>query len=91
MSNLWVASIAAGAAILSSFLTSLFTHLYINKRHKRDYELKWLEERFIPAINFISRVYAIISNTPNTPKGRTQIKNNIKEIVVGSSNEDNAW
>lgn len=91
MWTLWAALIAAGAAIISSALTSSLTHYFEHKRRKRQYELKWLEERFTPALDFLGRVYAIISNAPNTEEGRRQTAAEIGNVVVGSSKESNAW
>lgn len=88
---LWAALIAAGAAIFSSVLTSYLTHCFERKRRKIEYELKWLEERFTPALDFLGRVSAIISNAPNTEEGRRQTAAEIENIVVGSSKESNAW
>ncbi len=91
MPNLWTAIIAAGAAILSSILTSYLTHYFERRLRKREHELNWLEERFTPALNFLGKVSAIISNVPNTPKGRKQIVREIHNIVTGPSTENNAW
>ena len=91
MSNLWVVIIASGAAILSSSITSYLTHYFAQKRNKRECELKWLEERFTPALDFLGRVFAIISNARNIPEGRKQIVDEIQDVVVGSSKENNAW
>ncbi len=91
MSNFWTAIIAAGAAILSSILTSYLTHYFERRLRKREHELNWLEERFTPALNFLGKVSAIISNAPNTPKGRKQIVDEIHNIVTGPSTENNAW
>ena len=88
---LWAALIAAGAAIVSSVLTSYLTHRFERERRKREYELKWLEERFTPALDFLGRVYALINGAPNTEEGRKQIADEIRSIVVGPAKESNAW
>jgi hypothetical protein len=87
----WAAIIAAGAAIIASVLTSYLTYWFAQQQNKRQYELKWLEERFGPALDFLGRVYALVSNVPNTPEGREQLVNEIHNLVVGPSQESNAW
>ena len=89
--TLWTAIIAAGAAILSSALTIYLTHLFVDRERKREYELKWLEERFGPAIEFLGRVIAAVNNIPNTPSGRKRAASKIRNIVTGSSKDTNAW
>jgi DNA gyrase/topoisomerase IV subunit A len=76
---------------MSSTLTSYLTHRFERERRRREYELKWLEERFTPALNFLGRVSAVISNALNTQKGRKQVVEQIKDIVAGPSIENNAW
>jgi biopolymer transport protein ExbB/TolQ len=89
--ELWATIIAALAAIIASVLTSFLTHWLWRRRHRKEYELRWLEERFQPALNFLGRVLAIISNAPSTPEGRRQIVDEIHNIVIGPSKENNAW
>lgn len=91
MLPIWVALIAAGAAILSSALTSWLTHRFEHKRRRIEHELRWLEERFSPALNFLGQVDAIISSVPNTSEERAQMAEKIEQIVVGRSKENNAW
>lgn len=87
MEALWVALIAAGAAIISSWLT----HYFERRRRRMEGELKWLEERFMPALDFLGRVYAIISSTPNTEEERRQMADKVRSIVEGQSKENNVW
>jgi len=91
MSAIWVALIAAGAAILSSALTSWLTHRLEYKRRRTEYELKWLEERFAPAMNFLGQVDAIISSVPHDIEERKRMAEKIEHIVAGRSKENNAW
>jgi hypothetical protein len=93
MTNLtiWTAIIAAGAAILSSMLTSYLTHLLYQRQRKKEYELKWLEERFGPALDFLGKVLAAVSNTPKKPGARKRIANEIYNIVTSQSKDSNAW
>jgi len=91
MSPIWVALIAAGAAILSSALTSWLTHRFEHKRRRTEYELKWLEERFAPAMNFLGQVDAVISSVPHDRDERKRMSEKIESIVVGRSKENNAW
>jgi hypothetical protein len=88
---IWVALIAAGAAILSSVLTGWLTHHFEHRRRRTEHELRWLEERFSPALNFLGRLDAIISSIPNTSEERAQMAERIEQIVVGQSKENNAW
>ncbi len=91
MLDLGTTMIAALAAILSSLLTIYFTHDFERRQHKKEYELKWLEERFGPALDFLGRVLAIVSHADNTPEGRKQIADEIHKVVVGPAKETNAW
>jgi hypothetical protein len=86
----WTAIIASGAAILSSVLTSYLTHLFDNRRRTREYELRWLEERFGPALDFLGKVIAIVSNTTKTKNGRRDTVKKIYNIVTSQSKESNA-
>lgn len=88
---MWTALIAAGAAILSSILTSYLTHHFERRRRERDHELRWLEERFGPALEFLGKVLAIVSNAPHTQDGYARVREEIHNIVTGSSKESNAW
>lgn len=88
---LWAALIAATAAIISSALTSWLTHYLERRRRRIEYELKWLEERFTPALNFLGGLSAIVSGVPNTEEEREQIADRIESIVTGQSKESNAW
>ncbi len=89
--ELWTAIIAAGAAILASALTSYLTYRFQRRGSRREYELKWLEERFGPAIDFLGRVYALVSNTAHTQEARSQMVNEIHNMVAGPSKESNVW
>ncbi len=91
MSDPWTAVIAAGAAILSSALTSYLTHYLERRRHRREYELKWLEERFRPALDFLGRVLAAIGHNSDTQAARERIADEIHKVVVGPVQENNAW
>jgi hypothetical protein len=88
---LGAALIAAGAAIVSSALTSWLTHCFERRSRRMEYELKWLEERFTPALNFLGRLSAIVSGVPNTEEERKQMANRIDSLVAGQSKESNAW
>lgn len=87
MSVLWAALIAAGTAILISWLT----HYFERRRRRIEYDLKWLEERFVPALNYLSSVDAILSAVPNTMEERTRTSETIGSIIVGETKENNAW
>ena len=91
MSALWAALIAAGAAILSSALTSWLTNYLERRRRRIEHELKWLEERFTPALNLLGRLSAVISAVPSPREERKQMADKIKSIVVGQTKENNAW
>ena len=91
MSTLWAAIIAAGAAILSSALTSYLTHYFERRRLRREYELKWLDERFTPALDFLAEVPAIVGNALHTQEGRDRVVDEIHNFVTGPAKHKNAF
>jgi hypothetical protein len=91
MDPAWAAIIAAGAAIVSSALTSFLSHRFEQRRRSRDYELQWLEERFAGALSFLGAVVSAVGATPNTPEGRKQLAERIHTIVDGPTREANSW
>jgi hypothetical protein len=91
MTTLWAAIIAAGAAILSSALTSYLTHRFERHQQRKEYELEWLEERFTPALNFLARVTAIVGNSLHSQEGRNRIADEIHDYVSGPAKHKHAF
>lgn len=92
MPDLYInAIIATLSAIVSSLLTIFLTHHYQQKQRNIENELKWLEERFIPALNFLGNVLAVVSSTPDTPEGRKRTADEISSMINGPKKDSNVW
>jgi hypothetical protein len=85
------ALIAAGAAILSSALTSILTHIFAQARQARLAELKWLDERFTPAISFLANISAILSHTIHTDPELHSLQASIYDAVHGPAPDRDAF
>lgn len=91
MTAVWAAMVAAGAAILSSALTSYLTHRFERRRQRKEYELKWLQERFEPALDFLAKVTAIVGSSVHSQEGRERIADDIQDYVSGPAKHKHAF
>jgi hypothetical protein len=87
----WAAIIAAAAAIASSILTSFVNHQLEQQHRSRDYDIKWLEERFGGAFSYLGTVLSAVGSNANTPEGRKKTIESIHAIVDGPTKETNPW
>ncbi len=91
MSDYLVAILAASAAIISSFLTSFLTYLFLKRENKRNHQLKWLEDKFNPAIEFMGKVLSIASGFTNIDINFKDAYTQIHNFIVSPSKENNIF
>lgn len=77
-----VALISAGAAILSSALTAYISHRLEWRRRRVEENLRWLEERYRPALAFMARLAAeLAGRRPINDAERLSIRRRVEEVA----------
>lgn len=85
----WIAAlIAAGAAILSSVLTSVLTHFFDQKKISQTQQILVIEERFQPAIAFLDE---LISFVDAERAERILTIKDLQDYIQRSPNGKNVW
>jgi hypothetical protein len=85
----WMAAvIAAGAAILSSVLTSVLTHFFDQKRISQTQQIQVIDERFQPAIAFLDELISFIDAERTE---RILTLKHLQDYIKRSPNGKNVW